>query len=179
MDSDLVALQQGDPVHTQASAEAFISALKSSQSAGTLVIAIAEDAGSLHATLRSRHAFGLTITIPGLDSAKRQVVSQTRQTLATSELMQGTQILEMAIKQQYTDKLPAMQAKAEPLDVVRLSQQMEGFTPADLRDLIGIAIQRNLMASLSSSIYVRDEPVRPDFLDGLNPCRTLARPVSQ
>jgi peroxin-1 len=147
--------QQGDPVQTRAIAESFISAVDRCSSSDVLILATANEPSELHATLRSKHVFGRVVMIPNPDSGMRQAVSGrsypgpfTRDLCSTLDF----QVLTMIIQREYLEK--AKLSAPATFDYVSLAQQTEGYTPADLKDLVGIAIQQSLIRQSHSTDVV-------------------------
>jgi hypothetical protein len=62
------------------------------------------------------------------------------------------QVLTMIIQREYLEK--AKLSAPATFDYVSLAQHTEGYTPADLKDLVGIAIQQSLIRQSHSTDVV-------------------------
>ena len=67
------------------------------------------------------------------------------------------QVLAMIIQKEYLEK--AQLVAPATFDYVSLAQQTEGYTPADLKDLVGIAIQQSLIRQSHSTDAVSDPAI--------------------
>ncbi len=117
---------------------------------GVLVIATAISSQSLHPILSQRHVFGdiLKITPPNKD-IRRQVSC----IIDLLPCRGSSQILQTLVNQQMGLSSEARETSAS-LDFVTLGSMTEGYTAADLRDLVSSALQQAVIRSTQA-----DEPV--------------------
>lgn len=111
------------------------------------VIAIAPALTDIHPLLQTKHVFGRTIALRPLDTHKR------RQILAE-------------LHAQRRGKLPAqtpVNGWTPDLDFVQVANQTEGYSPADLQDLVDLACQKAILRHLSGDA-TRSEIELNDYL---------------
>ncbi|ORX40268.1 P-loop containing nucleoside triphosphate hydrolase protein [Kockovaella imperatae] len=117
---------------------------------GLLVVATASNKSAIHPLLNSKHIFGQEVRIPPLDKARREQIL--RGSVAARRLAIGA------------SAVPAT-ANSEELDFVGLSGETEGYSPADLKDLIDLAVQQSIIRSLSDD--QKDNLTQDDFAASL------------
>ncbi len=147
-------------------------------SPGLLVLATAAGSNSLHSLINTKHIFGHTIKIPVPTKEVRRQVSLAchggAPIRSVRQLTQCSKMLQSIVKQQQMSvvkaELPSRatvaanhhqnnnngvpeEAKSE-LDFVTLGSMTEGYSPADLCDLVSGAMQQSMIRCAKSSDQV-------------------------
>ena len=113
----------------------------------------------LHPLLRTMHAFGQTVEIKSLDAVARQKVStDERMRMKSGSDNESFQIFESIVRSRTgagTIVTNATDSGHEGhLDFVSLAYLAEGYTPADIRDLVDNAVQNMLIRVIEGSSKV-------------------------
>lgn len=152
-----VEQEQADNTAVRAVAQYFASSLLDLGSLDIYVIATAIGLTEMHPLMQAKHVFGRTLTIKPLDTHKR------RQILADLH-ERRSQYLVKAIKGEKTKRW------AIDIDFVNIANSSEGYSPADLQDLVDLAFQQGVMrftdaSSTDSMTHAKDDMPQIDIQD--------------
>lgn len=102
------------------------------------------------------HAFGQTVEIKSLDAVTRQKVCLTNRPSDPCAHAGSKQIFESIVQSRTAGAtIESVQSGGERLDFVSLAYLAEGYTPADIRDLVDNAMQNMLVRVMEGSLKVR------------------------
>lgn len=116
-------VEQGDNTLTRATAEYLVSSLSAMARRGVYVVATSTSAMDLHPLLRTMHLFGETVELKSMDAVARQEI----------------------FKALVYARMSSAPTSPDQLDYVTLSHMAEGYTSADIRDLVDNAMQNMLI----------------------------------
>lgn len=157
-DVDGARLQHADSFRSRHVTEVFLEVFEREREPGVIVIATAKDQAALHSALNATHFFKKVVSLkpPDRDARKQVIVLLRLYIGAFSDC--DAQILEQIMKSTLDNGVNLSIDGHNPVNVLALAAETEGYLATDLRDFVSRAVHRAAVRSTTgpdASDFVR------------------------